>query len=779
MQNNILNSIRSLKIIDGCKGGSGQVYAVNGSSAGNDKGHQHPHHHRRHPSQEVHHVRNASNIHSKASQASSSRSDSLLPFGHPSPDLIDPSIDPFIRAVDPVAALASSYRAYSVAKPQELCALHLEQRSLLKCLNDPKLLRSSLRFARLHASDMHHKIILSAWLRYERREDEQDISPSSPLSSSCGPILECTQYALIPGYDPDFVSRPCPCRRSTEPLKQSSFVQERQQKERINVEQDEEVGDVVFCIGDEEVACFRHQMAALSKPFGVMMYGEFMESHREKINFTNNGISAEGMRAVDVFTRTGSLDFPPDIVLELLSFSNKFCCEGLKSACDGHLASMVSTIEDSILLVEYGLEETAHKLVASCLQVFLRALPGSLHNPKVSRLLCSGESRLRLVAAAHESFCLYYFLSQVAMEEDARSNTTVMLLERLGESAVSTWQKQLAFHQLGCVMLHRGEYEDAQSWFEEAVKQGHVYSLAGVARAKYKRGNRYSAFKQLNSLVLKNDHVGWMHQERSLYCSSMEEKIRDLDEATRLDPTLVYPYKYRAVMMMDDDKVGAATAEINKILGFKVSTDCLELRAWFGIIREDYAAAFRDVRALMALDPDYMMFHGNVRGEHLVELLQRRVQQWEKGDCWLQLLDRWSSGDDIGSLAAMHQLVEKEPGNSVSWFRQSLFLLKLNCQKAAMRSLRMARKNSAHENERLVYEGWILYDTGYREEALTKAEQSISIQRSFEAFFLKAYALADMNQDDSFSSQVVMLLREALSCQSDPLRKGQVNFLAV
>lgn len=92
-----------------------------------------------------------------------------------------------------------------------------------------------------------------------------------------------------------------------------------------------------------------------------------------------------------------------------------------------------------------------------------------------------------------------------------------------------------------------------------------------------------------------------------------------------------------------------------------------------------------------------------------------------------------------------------------------------------MRSLRLARNNSLYEHERLVYEGWILYDTGHRQEALAKAEESISIQRSFEAFFLKAYALADTLMDRSSSSYVIELLNEALKCPSDGLRKGQVH----
>ena len=104
---------------------------------------------------------------------------------------------------------------------------------------------------------------------------------------------------------------------------------------------------------------------------------------------------------------------------------------------------------------------------------------------------------------------------------------------------------------------------------------------------------------------------------------------------------------------------------------------------------------------------------------------------------------------------------------------------RLNCQKAAMRSLRLARNHSSSEHEKLVYEGWILYDTGHREEALAKAEQSISIQRSFEAFFLKAYALADTSLDPTSSSDVIQLLAEALKCPSDGLRKGQVSVFLV
>ncbi|MBA0728846.1 hypothetical protein Golax_001711 [Gossypium laxum] len=99
-------------------------------------------------------------------------------------------------------------------------------------------------------------------------------------------------------------------------------------------------------------------------------------------------------------------------------------------------------------------------------------------------------------------------------------------------------------------------------------------------------------------------------------------------------------------------------------------------------------------------------------------------------------------------------------------------ICRLNCQKAAMRCLRLARNLSSSEHKKLVYEGWILYDTGHREEAIARADESISIQRSFEAFFLKAYILADTSLG-SESSYVIQLLEEAIRCPSDGLRKGQ------
>lgn len=150
----------------------------------------------------------------------------------------------------------------------------------------------------------------------------------------------------------------------------------------------------------------------------------------------------------------------------------------------------------------------------------------------------------------------------------------------------------------------------------------------------------------------------------------------DLNTATELDPTLSFPYKCRAVLLVQENKLESAISELNKIIGFKVSPDCLELRAWISIVLEDYEGALRDVRALLTLDPNYMMFYGKKHGDQLVELLRPLVQQCSQADCWMQLYDRWSSVDDIGSLAVVHQMLANGPWKSLLRFRQSLLLLR-------------------------------------------------------------------------------------------------------
>ncbi|KAJ6315335.1 hypothetical protein OIU78_018760 [Salix suchowensis] len=261
---------------------------------------------------------------------SGSGAQALLPYGLPTTELLEPPIDSYLKPIDYVESLADIHRRLNTCSQTDKSVLCIEQYSILRGLGDPKLLRRCLCAARQYAIDVHSKAVLSAWLRFERGEDEF----SGVSSKDCsGYILECPMAALVSGYDPKSIYDRCQCGQDGLEASSSQILVG---NESLSLE---EGGDVSFCIGDESVRCVRFKIASLSGPFKAMLYGSFLESRRDKIDFSKTGISVEGMRAVEVYSRTTRVDlFCPAIVLELLSFANRFCCEELKCVCDAHLA---------------------------------------------------------------------------------------------------------------------------------------------------------------------------------------------------------------------------------------------------------------------------------------------------------------------------------------------------------------------------------------------------------------------------------------------------------
>ncbi|KAI4364075.1 hypothetical protein MLD38_020214 [Melastoma candidum] len=662
----------------------------------------------------------------------------------------EPQIVPFFKPIDYVEVLAQNHEELETCAPEGKSNLYLLQFQVFKGLGEAKLMRRSLRAAWQNATTVHEKLIFGSWLKYQKQGEEL----IADLLATCGKCLE--EFGQI-----DVVSM----------VPIDSKVG---QEEVASVDESTPSGKVTFRIGKERIICDRRKIAELSPPFRAMLSGRFSEATLQDIDLSENNISASGMNAICDYSLTGDLtEVCPNLLLEILVFANRFCCERLKDACDRKLASLVSSRDDAVELMEYALEQNAPVLAAVCLQVFLHEVPDCLNDDRVVRIFTSANGQERSIMAGSATFSLYSFLSQVAMNVDPQSDKTACFLEELLESAVSDRQRLLAFHQLGCVRLLRKEFSEAERLFEAAFKAGHVYSAAGLARIGYLKGQKQWSYDKLTSIILSNKQLGWMHQERSLCCEG-DKKLEDLEKATELDPTLIYPYMYRAASLMRKQDVQGALTEINRVLGFKLSLKCLELRFCFYLVLEDYQSAICDIQAILTLSPDYRMFEGRVAASQLRTLVREHVDSWTTADCWMHLYERWSSVDDIGSLSVIYQmLLESDERKGVLYFRQSLLLLRLNCPEAAMRSLRLARQHASSEQECLVYEGWILYDTGHCEEGLQKAEDSIKITRSFEAFFLKAYALADSIPDTSCSSTVVSLLENALLCPSDRLRKGQ------
>ncbi|KAG6434940.1 hypothetical protein SASPL_106585 [Salvia splendens] len=629
----------------------------------------------------------------------------------------EPSILPFYKPVDYVKVLAEIHEELESCHPTERSSLYLLQYQVFKGLGQSKLMQRSLRSAWSKASTVHEKLVFGAWLKYEKHGDDR----ISDLLSSCGKCAK--EFGSI-----DIASE--------FPVVKTSST--------LGMVNDTNLPRVVsFQIGDERITCERRKIAVLSAPFQAMLNGCFTESVCVDIDLSENDISASGMRAISDFSKTGSLsELAPSLLMEILVFGNRFCCEGLKDACDRKLASLVLCRQDAVELIEFALEQNSPVLAASCLQVFLHELPDSLNDDQVVELLCSLDRQQQSIMAGPASFSLYSLLAEVSMNFNPSSDRAVLFGKQLVDGAGNRRQKMIALHQLGCIRLLRKECAEAETLFEAALSEGHVYSILGLARLCHMRGHSKQSYEKISSVISSYTPLGWIYQERSLYCDG-DKRWEELEKATELDPSLTYPFMYRAASLMRKQDVQAALAEINRVLGFKLALECLELRFCFYLALEDYQSALCDVQAILTLSPDYRMFGGRVGASQLRILVREHVESWTTADCWLQLYDTRSLVDDIGSLSVIYQMLESDAPKGVLYFRLSLLLFRLNCPEAAMRSLQLAREHASSEPERLVYEGWILYDT------------------------------ADSYQDPSCSSTVVLLLEEALKCPSDRLRKGQ------
>ncbi|XVF59399.1 hypothetical protein PTKIN_Ptkin07bG0272700 [Pterospermum kingtungense] len=230
-----------------------------------------------------------------SSSGSSSTADkgakTLIPFGLPRTDLLEPPIEPHLKPIQLVETLSDLYRRFETCLESKKSLICIEKLLILSSLGDPKLLRRCIRAARQHASDVHSKVVLSAWLGYERREHELDgVSAMDCIRLA----LECPKANLVSGYDPNSIYDRCKCYQE---CIRSIDSQISEVNEVLTLEED---SDISFCVSNAEINCIRPKIAALSSRFRAMLYGSFMESRSYKIDILQNGISVEGMKAVDL-----------------------------------------------------------------------------------------------------------------------------------------------------------------------------------------------------------------------------------------------------------------------------------------------------------------------------------------------------------------------------------------------------------------------------------------------------------------------------------------------
>ncbi|KAH1033798.1 hypothetical protein J1N35_045972 [Gossypium stocksii] len=80
----------------------------------------------------------------------------------------------------------------------------------------------------------------------------------------------------------------------------------------------------------------------------------------------------------------------------------------------------------------------------------------------------------------------------------------------------------------------------------------------------------------------------------------------DLNVATRLDPLRTYPYRYRAAVLMDEQKDSEAIEEVSKAIAFKPDLQMLHLRATFYESIGDLKSAVCDCEAALCLEPNHI-----------------------------------------------------------------------------------------------------------------------------------------------------------------------------
>ncbi|PPR80546.1 hypothetical protein GOBAR_AA40169 [Gossypium barbadense] len=84
----------------------------------------------------------------------------------------------------------------------------------------------------------------------------------------------------------------------------------------------------------------------------------------------------------------------------------------------------------------------------------------------------------------------------------------------------------------------------------------------------------------MSKLIEKAHNNASAYEKRSEYCDRETAK-NDLNMATKLDPLRTYPYRYRAAVLMDDQKETEAVEELSKAIAFKPDLQMLHLRAAF------------------------------------------------------------------------------------------------------------------------------------------------------------------------------------------------------
>jgi tetratricopeptide (TPR) repeat protein len=192
----------------------------------------------------------------------------------------------------------------------------------------------------------------------------------------------------------------------------------------------------------------------------------------------------------------------------------------------------------------------------------------------------------------------YFTLGFVAQYSDV----AVQAYHRFLEFGPHSARLAVTYNNLGSIYCHRGEYGTALEWLNRAKDSNprSFITYKTMAKCLSKQGERAAAYQVLTTALTSCSPVSAdMYSERSKYTWLVTP---DLNEATKINPRMSYPYRFRAALYMEAAMQDKALSELQKAIDLTYDPFDLSLLAAFKLDLTDVTGAVGDMRTALLLD---------------------------------------------------------------------------------------------------------------------------------------------------------------------------------
>ncbi|XWS76350.1 hypothetical protein CRYUN_Cryun01aG0168700 [Craigia yunnanensis] len=140
----------------------------------------------------------------------------------------------------------------------------------------------------------------------------------------------------------------------------------------------------------------------------------------------------------------------------------------------------------------------------------------------------------------------------------------------LARQHASSEHERLALNNLGSVYADCWKLDSAADCYINALKIRHTRAHQGLARVHFLRNDKAPAYDEMTKLIETVKNNASAYEKRSEYCDRDRDLTKeDLEMVTQLDPLRVYPYRYRAAVLMDSYKEKEAIVNYLGLLHLK------------------------------------------------------------------------------------------------------------------------------------------------------------------------------------------------------------------